>query len=65
MFRLEELARIYTMLGNQEAAIHQLDYLLSHPSRISVTLLKLDPRWDPLRKNPKLEALLKKYEAKP
>ena len=62
--RVEDLARIYTMVGNHEAAIQQLDYLLSHPSWISVTLLKLDPRWDPLRKNPKFEALLARYEVK-
>jgi TolB-like protein/Flp pilus assembly protein TadD len=63
--RVEDLARIYAMTGNQEAAIQQLDFLLSHPSWISATLLKLDPRWDPLRKNPKFEALLAKYEVKP
>jgi len=61
----EDLALIYTMVGNQEDAIQQLDYLLSHPSWISVPLLRLDPRWDPLRKNPKFEALLAKYEGKP
>jgi hypothetical protein len=53
------------MAGNQEAAIRQLDVLLSRPSQISVTLLKIDPWWDPLRKNPKFEALLAKYEVKP
>lgn len=63
-YRVEDLARIYAMVGNQEASVQQLDYLLSHPSWISATLLKLDPRWDPLRKNPKFEALLAKYEVK-
>ena len=62
VFRVEDLARICAMVGNQEAAIEQLDYLLSHPSWISVPLLRLDPRWDPVRKNPKFEALLAKYE---
>jgi tetratricopeptide (TPR) repeat protein len=63
--RVEDLARIYTMVGNQEAAVQQLDYLLSHPAWISVARLRLEPRWDPLRKNPKFEALLAKYEVKP
>jgi serine/threonine protein kinase/tetratricopeptide (TPR) repeat protein len=63
--RVEDLAWIYTMVGNQEASIQQLDYLLSHPSCISSTLLKFDPRWDPLRKNPKFEALLVKYGVRP
>jgi serine/threonine protein kinase/tetratricopeptide (TPR) repeat protein len=49
----------------QEAAIRQLDILLSRPSQVSVTLLRIDPWWDPLRKNPKFDALLAKYEAKP
>ena len=63
-FRVEDLALIYTMAGRQDAAIQRLDYLLSHPSWISFSLVKLDPRWDPLRKNPNFQALLAKYEAK-
>lgn len=63
--RLEDLALIYTMAGSHEAAIQQLDYLLSHPSWISVPLLRLDPCWDPLRKNPRFEALLTKHDVKP
>ncbi len=62
--RVEDLALIYTMVGNQEAALQQLDFLLSHPSWTSVPLFRLDPRWDPLRKNPKFEALLAKYDVK-
>jgi hypothetical protein len=53
VYRVEDPERLHAIVGNQEAAIQQLDYLLSHPSWISATLLKLDPRWDPLRKNPK------------
>ena len=63
--RIEDLALILTMAGNQDAAIRQLEWLLSHPSWISVPLLRRDPRWDPLRKNPKFEALLARYETKP
>jgi TolB-like protein/Flp pilus assembly protein TadD len=65
VYRVEDLAHIYTMVGKQDAAIRQLEVLLSRPSQISVTLLKVDPCWDPLRKNPKFEALLAKYERKP
>jgi len=64
-YRVEDLARIYATAGRQDAAIRQLDILLSRPSQVSVTLLRLDPWWDPLRKNPKFEALLAKYEVKP
>ncbi|HQR45094.1 MAG TPA: protein kinase [Thermoanaerobaculia bacterium] len=63
--RVEDLALIHAKVGNPEAAIERLDWLLSHPSWISVPLLRLDPRWDPLRKNPKFEALLARYESKP
>ncbi len=63
-FRMEDLALIYAMVGNQDAAIQQLDRLLSGPSWISVPLLRLDPRWDPLRRNPKFDALLAKYTIK-
>jgi serine/threonine-protein kinase len=64
ILRIEDLALIQTMVGNQEAAIKNLDLLLSRPSWISVPLLRLDPRWDPLRKNPRFESLLAKYEVR-
>jgi len=46
---VENLARVYVAVGEYDAAIEQLDYLLSIPSPMSVELLKLDPAWDPLR----------------
>jgi len=52
------LAEIYTLLGEQDAAIDQLEVLLSIPSELSVPLLKLDPQWDPLREHPRFKALL-------
>ncbi len=38
-FRVEDLARIYTMVGEQGAAIDRLDYLLSIPGQLSVNIL--------------------------
>ncbi len=55
------LASIYSMLGEQDAAIDQLELLLSIPSDISVALLKIDPRWDPLREHPRFQALVSGY----
>jgi TolB-like protein/Flp pilus assembly protein TadD/predicted Ser/Thr protein kinase len=52
------LARIYTQLGELDLAVDQLDYLLSIPSKLSRPLLRLDPRWDPLRDHPRFQALL-------
>jgi serine/threonine-protein kinase len=50
------------MVGEYDAAIDQLDVLLSIPSLISVPLLRVDPTWDPLRDHPRFLALLDKYE---
>ncbi len=61
MWRLQDLARVHTMLGNQNEAIEGLDFLLSRPCELSTQLLRLDPRWDPLRSNPRFQALLTKH----
>jgi len=46
--RTEDLARIYVMVGEYDAALDQIKLLLSVPSRLSVKLLLLDPTWKPL-----------------
>jgi len=55
------LARIYSVVGQYEKAVDQLEYLLSIPSGnfISVAILRLDPDWDPLRNKPRFQQLLK------
>ena len=50
-------------VGEQDAAIEQLDHLLSIPSLISVPILRMNPIWDPLRDNPEFAALLDRYES--
>jgi serine/threonine-protein kinase len=57
--RVKDLAFIYTMVGDYEAALDQIEYLLSIPSYFSVPLLRLDPIWDPLRHHPRFQKLLK------
>jgi non-specific serine/threonine protein kinase len=64
MWRLQDLARVHAMLGDQNEAIEGLEFLLSRPSELSTQLLRLDPRWDPLRSNPRFQALLVKYDDK-
>jgi tetratricopeptide (TPR) repeat protein len=64
MWRLQDLARVHAMLGNQNEAIEGLDFLLSRPCELSTQLLRIDPRWDPLRSNPRFQALLVKYGTK-
>ncbi|MEE9207450.1 MAG: hypothetical protein V3U67_03605, partial [Gemmatimonadota bacterium] len=57
-----DLAEIYLMVGEYDAAIDQLERLLSMPSIISVPLLRFDPIWDPLRDHPRFQALLEREQ---
>jgi non-specific serine/threonine protein kinase len=59
--RVEDLARIYAMVGKYDAAIDRIDYLLSIPGELSVQLLHLDPTWAPLHDHPRFQALIAKY----
>jgi serine/threonine-protein kinase len=52
------LARIYGLLGEEEAAIERLEYLMSIPSMVSAPLLRADPTWEPLRENARFLRLL-------
>ena len=56
------LAQVYARIGRAEAAIDQLEYLLSIPTKISAGLLQNDPWWDPLRSNPRFQRLLRKKQ---
>jgi serine/threonine-protein kinase len=57
---LEPLAQVYTMTGDHEAAIDQLEMLLSTASLVTVRTLRVDPTWDPLRDHPRFRALLER-----
>jgi tetratricopeptide (TPR) repeat protein len=59
---LRSLARIYAMVGEHELAMDQLDWLLSNPSAEQVWMIRLGSTWDPLRDDPRFQALLEKYE---
>ena len=48
IFRLEDLARIYIMVGEYGSAIEILDQLLTMPGVISANLLRKDPTWENL-----------------
>ena len=54
------LAQIYTRIGESDKAIDLIQELLSIPCDLSVGLLRLDPAWDPLRDDPRFQALLEK-----
>jgi hypothetical protein len=52
------------MLGDQAEAIDQLEHLLATSGEFSTHVLRLDPRWEPLKSNARFQALLAKYENK-
>ena len=57
------LAEIYAWTGESDEAFRLLDHLLGIPNTLTVPMLKLDPAWDPLRKDPRYQALIEKYAA--
>ncbi len=58
------VAEVYTVLGDNNRAIEILDGLLSRPSALTVQGLKANPIWDPLRSDPRFQALMQKYGSK-
>ena len=60
-YRQLDMAIIYTLLGDNDKALKQIDYILSIPGEFSVNLLKLDPLYDSLRNLPDYKAIVSKY----
>jgi serine/threonine-protein kinase len=58
LYRVEALATIYVMAGDFDAAVNQLEDLLSRPGEMSIPLLRLDPAWDPLHDHTRFKKLL-------
>jgi len=50
---LTTLAQIQARFGDHDAAIAALPHLLEVPAGLTIANLKLDPFWDPLRKDPR------------
>jgi eukaryotic-like serine/threonine-protein kinase len=53
-----QMARIYILTGQPEKALDQLEPLLKVPYYLSPGWLKIDPTFDPLRKNPRFQKLV-------
>ena len=49
------------MVGEYEAALEQIELLLSIPGHLSTKLLQLDPVWKPLWNHPEFKRLMDKY----
>jgi TolB-like protein/Flp pilus assembly protein TadD len=58
------LAQIYAWTGEFDGAFRLLDHLLDVPNGLTVPMVKLEPMWDPLRKDPRFQALIDKYSPK-
>jgi TolB-like protein/Flp pilus assembly protein TadD len=57
------LAQIYALTGESDEAFRLIDHLLGIPNGLTIPMLKLDPVWDPLRNDPRFQALIDKYAA--
>ena len=55
---LADLAEIYTIVGDYDAAIDRLEYLLEIPAGVHIGILKVYPVWTPLREHPQFQRLL-------
>ena len=51
-------AIVNMMLGDEDAAMDDLEFLLSVPSNVSPALLRLHPGFDELRTNPRFKKLM-------
>ena len=65
LYRVADLALVYAMVGKPDLAIARLADLLTGCGEFTPYVFRLDPRLDPLRSNPRFQALLAKYEIPP
>ena len=56
-YRAWDLARIYVMVGESDAAVDLLDHLVSIPGYLTPAWLGIDPTWDPLRGHARFQRL--------
>jgi serine/threonine-protein kinase len=59
--RHRRLAYVYSMVGEYDKAIDEIELLLSIPYYFTTWDLKLSPYWDPMRDHPRFQELIAKY----
>jgi eukaryotic-like serine/threonine-protein kinase len=57
-YNQHQLARVYILVGEPEKALDQLEPLLKIPYYLSPGWLKIDPTFDPIRKNPRFQKMV-------
>jgi hypothetical protein len=55
------MASIYNWVGDYDAALDQLETLLSNPTTVSVATLEGNSEWDTVRDLPRYRKLVEKY----
>jgi tetratricopeptide (TPR) repeat protein len=58
------VAEVYAILGDNDRVIDVLGGLLTRPSSVTAQGLKINPIWDPVRGDPRFQALIEKYGGK-
>ena len=58
------LAQIYAWTGEKGQAFQLLDRSLDTPNGVTVSSLRFDPIWDPLRNDPQFQTLIDRHDAK-
>jgi serine/threonine-protein kinase len=62
VYRLATIIRVLVPAGDHDGAIEELDAYLAEPGRWSIEGLLPDPRLDPIRDEPRFQALVEKYK---
>jgi serine/threonine protein kinase/Tfp pilus assembly protein PilF len=52
------LAQIYAMIGDSDSALPLLEHSISSPGGVTISVLRLDPAWDPVRRDLRFQKLL-------
>jgi TolB-like protein/Tfp pilus assembly protein PilF/class 3 adenylate cyclase len=58
-FTQQVLAQVQAYFGDLDSALAALPHLLEMPNGVTVGDLRVDPFWDPLRKDPRFEKLIR------